>query len=132
MTTFIDTSVLIPLLDEDAEHHDWCRQQVEVADRPVVVSDIVYAELSVGIETQDEVDEAIGRFGFSRIGYSDDALFLAGKAFLTHVRREGRDRLLPDFLIGALAEAEGQPLLTRDPRKVRSYFPNVQLITPEP
>ena len=35
---------------------------------------------------------------------------------------------LPDFLIGAHAKAEGMKLVTRDPDRVRTYFPDVQLV----
>lgn len=37
---------------------------------------------------------------------------------------------LPDFYIGAHAEAEGPTLLTRDATRYRTYFPSVLLITP--
>ena len=37
---------------------------------------------------------------------------------------------LGDFLIGAHAEAEGMPLVTRDPTRVSVYFPDVKLIQP--
>src|SRR5258708_3372760 len=60
------------------------------------------------------------------------ALFLAGKAF-TQYRRAGgiRSGVLPDFFIGAHAAVEQLPLLTRDSRRYRHYFPTVVLITPE-
>lgn len=131
MTTFIDTSVLIPLLDHNSEHHAWCAEKVAEASRPLVVTDIVYAELSVGIETKEDVDRAILEFGFDRVGHSDESLFRAGKAVLAQAAKGGRERLLPDFLIGAVAEVEGLPLLTRDPGKVRTYFPEVDLICPD-
>jgi predicted nucleic acid-binding protein len=41
-----------------------------------------------------------------------------------------RTTLLADFFIGAHAEAAGLPILTRDPRRYRTYFPSVALITP--
>lgn len=135
MTTFVDSSVLIPLLQPDSKHHDWCREQYEAASMngPVVVSDIVYAEFTIGMSDKESADLALTRFALSRCGYSDDALFRAGRAFLSYKRTDGqRDSLLPDFLIGALAEAEGKPLLTRDPAKVRTYFPSVELVTPNP
>lgn len=133
MTTFIDTSVIIPLIDESAEHHQWCVAQVESANRPIVVSDIVYAELSVGMDSKEDVDVVMDKFSFSRLSYSDDALFRAGKAFLQYKRGGGpRDSLLPDFLVGALAEVTGEPLLTRDSGKVGTYFPDVALIQPAP
>jgi predicted nucleic acid-binding protein len=39
--------------------------------------------------------------------------------------------VLPDFFIGAHAEVENLPLLTRDVRRYRTYFPTVALIAPE-
>lgn len=133
MTVFVDSSVLIPLFDEGSEHHEWCQEQVEAASRegPVVVSDIVYAEVSVGMANKQDTDEALAQFAFSRSGYTDEVLFRAGRAFLDYRANGGpRESLLPDFLVGALAEVEGEPLLTRDVTKVRTYFPRVALIQP--
>jgi len=62
---------------------------------------------------------------------SDTALFLAGRSFATYRASGGpRTSLLADFFIGAHAEAAGLSILTRDPRRYRTYFPNVPLITP--
>ena len=134
MTTFVDTSVVIPLLDSTSKHHEWCREQMNAAssDGPVIVSDVVYAEMSVGLTEKREADEALAQFAFSRTGYSDEVLFRASQAFKEYRANGGpRESLLPDFFIGALAEIEGEPLLTRDPGKVRTYFPKVRLIEPE-
>jgi predicted nucleic acid-binding protein len=59
------------------------------------------------------------------------ALFLAGKAF-QHYRAAGgvRTGVLPDFFIGAHVAVEGWPLLTRDGRRYRAYFPKLTLIAP--
>jgi predicted nucleic acid-binding protein len=37
---------------------------------------------------------------------------------------------LPDLLIGAHAEAEGMRPVTRDPDRIKTYFPKVKLFTP--
>ena len=60
-----------------------------------------------------------------------EALFLAGKAFLTYRKRKGSKKTpLPDFYIGAQAAVLNMDLITRDVSRYRSYFPTVQLITP--
>lgn len=41
-----------------------------------------------------------------------------------------KDRPLPDFFIGAHAYVAHLPLLTRDPRRVRTFFPSVRMVTP--
>jgi predicted nucleic acid-binding protein len=59
------------------------------------------------------------------------ALFLAGQAFRMYRRQNGtKSGVLPDFFIGAHAVATDAPLLTRDPRRIRSYFPSVTVISP--
>ena len=61
----------------------------------------------------------------------------AAKAFAVYLNRLKKDGKkvenrvpLPDFLIGAHARAEGMKLVTRDPDRVKSYFPDVEIITP--
>jgi predicted nucleic acid-binding protein len=59
------------------------------------------------------------------------ALFLAAKAFAQNRRRGGsRQQVLPDFFIGAHAAVEGWPLLTRDARRFRTYFPTLEVLAP--
>ena len=46
------------------------------------------------------------------------------------VKQPKKARPLPDFFTGAHAYVANLPLLTRDPRRVRTFFPSVRLITP--
>jgi predicted nucleic acid-binding protein len=133
MSTFVDTSILIDVTKPDAEHHDWSVDRLnEARERgPVIVSDIVYCELAVTLDSQNAVDETIARLALERCGYSDDALYRAARAFRAYRDRGGpRENLLPDFLVGAIADSAGCALLTRDPRRIRTYFPDVELIHP--
>jgi predicted nucleic acid-binding protein len=59
------------------------------------------------------------------------ALFLAGKVFQRYRAKGGtRTGVLPDFFVGAHAAVAQLPLLTRDPRRYRTYFPGIILIAP--
>lgn len=134
MTTFFDTSAVIPLTDDTHEAHLWCRGRYEAAavdNPPIVMSDMVYCEVSMGMDSKEATDEALAKLFIERVGYSDEALFKAGRAFLRYKRNGGASgNVLPDFLIGALAEADGSPIVTRDDKKIRTYFPGVARIHP--
>jgi len=61
-----------------------------------------------------------------------EALFLAGKAFLTYKKGKGiKKSPLPDFYIGAQAAVLDLDLITRDEGRYRAYFPTVRIICPE-
>lgn len=59
------------------------------------------------------------------------ALFLSGKAFLQY-RRSGsvKNSVLGNFFIGAHDAISGLPVLRRNPRRYKNYFPSVKLVTP--
>ena len=60
-----------------------------------------------------------------------EALFLAGKAFIQYRRQKGSKMTpLPDFFIGAHAAVMGMKLITRDVKRIRYYFPTVEMISP--
>ena len=97
----------------------------------LVINPIVYAEVSVGYPTIEDLDRALPPHLYRREAVPFEAGFLAGKAFQQYRRRGGtRDRLLPDFYIGAHAMIAGYRLLTRDNARFRSYFPSIALIEP--
>ena len=57
------------------------------------------------------------------------ALFLAGKVFQRYRAQGGtRTGVSPDFFIGAHAAVAQVPLLTRDPRRYRTYSSGLALI----
>jgi predicted nucleic acid-binding protein len=97
----------------------------------LVINPIVYAEVSIGFERVEELDEALPWDSFRRDPLPWEAAFLAGKCYLEYRRRGGARRSpLPDFYIGAHAAVAGMALLTRDAGRYRSYFPRLLLIAP--
>lgn len=133
MTTIFDTNALIAMLDDSEPHYEWAVAQLEdcKAQGVVVIPDIVYSELSVGMATKAEIDDVIQTLGLERLPAKDDALFNAGKAYKLYKSRKGaKTNVLPDFLIGAAAEYENAPLVTANAKDFAGYFPNVQLIAP--
>ena len=61
-----------------------------------------------------------------------EALFLAGKAYLSYRRGKGTKKSpLPDFYIGAQAAVLDMDLITRDEGRYRTYFPTVRIICPK-
>ncbi len=101
-----------------------------ISPNPLLINDVVYAELAVRYERIEELDAFIDEAGLVVAPFPRAALFLAGKAF-TRYRRAGGSRtgVLPDFFIGAHAAVQQFPLLTRDVGRYRSYFPTVALIS---
>ena len=49
----------------------------------------------------------------------------------TERARGKRSRRFADFFIGAHAAVEGLELVTRDVRRIKTYFPGVKIIAPD-
>jgi predicted nucleic acid-binding protein len=133
MTTFLDTNVLIFLLDEGAQHHAWAAEQLALRKEqgPIIISDIVYCEFCVGMNSREDADAAVTGLALERLGMSDGALYRAAQAFKQYKDNGGqKKRVLPDFLIGATAELANAPLLTANADDFDGFFPTLELIAP--
>ena len=95
------------------------------------VNPVIYAELAGSFESPSELEEQLDVMELSFKDLTRPALFLAGHAHRRYRRNGGpRHQVLSDFFIGAHAFVLGCGILTRDPRRYRSYFPMVELISP--
>jgi predicted nucleic acid-binding protein len=131
--TLVDSNVLLDVLTDGQDWGDWSEYQLERASLkgPLMINDVVYAEISARYPSPDIVDSILGDLGVDLVAMPRAALFLAGKAYLRYRTAGGiRTGVLSDFFIGAHAAAENLPLLTRDVRRYRSYFPTINLIAP--
>lgn len=129
----VDSNVLLDVATDDEVWGAWSSDALEKAseDCVLVINPLIYAEVSIGFPTIEELDLALPATSFRRDSLPYEAAFLAGKAFLNYRRRGGhRSAPLPDFYIGAHAAIAGFRLLTRDASRFATYFPTVELITP--
>jgi predicted nucleic acid-binding protein len=127
----VDTSVIADIFTKDPDWFQWSSTQIERAASQglMAYNAIVFAELAVKFDTQKELENRLSPFTYLALPLN--SAFQAGKAFEKYRRAGGKKaRPLPDFFIGAHAYVAHLPLLTRDARRVRTFFPSVRLITP--
>ena len=133
----VDSNVIIDIFTDDPKWADWSESILEeyALRGPLYIDSTIYSEISIGFEKIEELEFAISKAGFQLLEIPREALFLAGKAFLRYRRRKGERKTktpLPDFFIGAHAAVRNTGLITRDVSRYRSYFPTVELISPNP
>ena len=132
--TLIDANVLLDLVTDDPHWAQWSIDQLEAASLrgPLLINDVVYAELSVRYERIEAIEAVLSETGIAVAPVPRAALFLAGKVFASYRKAGGtRTGVLPDFIIGAHAAVSELPLLTRDSGRYSRYFPSLSLISPE-
>ena len=131
---FVDTNILLDVVTDDPAWADWSQQTLDLAalrDR-LGINPVVYAEFSSRFSRIEELDAMLNSVEINVADLPRSALFLAGQVFRTYRSRGGpRSSILPDFFIGAHAMVLGAPLITRDARRYRTYFPRLELIAPD-
>jgi hypothetical protein len=132
--TLVDSNILIDVLERTGH---WSRRSAAALEAatdagPVVINPVIYAELAPRYSETNALDRDLPVDVFQREPLPWSAAFLAGKAFQIYRRRGGTRRSpLPDFFIGAHAAVAGIRLLTRDVVRYRTYFPTVEVLTPQ-
>lgn len=132
--TLVDSNVLLDIITEDDAWLEWSSSALANAadDGPLFINPIIYAEVSVRFSRIEDVEDALPPSDYGRLAVPWEAAFLAGKAFLGYRRNKGaRWPTLSDFFIGAHAAVAQLRLLTRDASRYRTYFPAVELTSPD-
>jgi len=132
MPVYVDSCVVLDIMTDDELYGDWSENILsEYRAEGLWVNSMVYAEISAGLDHLSETDQVLQELGLELKPSSRHGLWLAAKAFVRYRAAGGvKASPLPDFLIGAQAEADELPLITRDPQRFRTYFPGVRLILP--
>ncbi|MET3890507.1 putative nucleic acid-binding protein [Bosea sp. OAE506] len=131
--TLVDANIFLDLVTNDPVWGEWSAGQLAAAisSGPLLVNDVIYAEISIRFSEIGKLDEMLADFRVVHEAIPRRALFEAGKAFKRYRSAGGlRGSVLPDFFIGAHAAAADLRLLTRDARRYRTYYPEVDLVTP--
>ncbi len=154
MITAVDTNIVLDILMLGAPHGDSSEKLLEeaVSAGATIISEPVYSELSARFALAIDLDEFLMDAGIRIQPSSQEALFLAGKAWQTYNQRRPaglrcpscgascvvkciacdtplspRQHVLADFQIGSHALVHAERLLTRDRGYYRAYFPNLVL-----
>jgi hypothetical protein len=130
MTTAIDTNILMDILVPNPR---WNEASAITLSRSgaLIISDVVYAELGAHFAARESLDEFLESLDIRVEPLNRQASYLAGRAWRAYRKRGGRrERILPDFLIGAHAQMQASRLLTRDRGFYRELFPDLVIIEP--
>ena len=130
----VDSSVLLDVFSADPVWAEWSIGQLERAwaEGTDFINPVIYSEVSIRFSRIEDLEAALFESGLVWSEMPREALFLAGKAFLSYRKGGGsRTSPLPDFFIGAHAAFSDLVLITRDPKRVRAYFPKLRMSCPD-
>ncbi len=129
----IDSSVLVEILT-GSEYADAAEDALREAlvDGPVVVCDVVVAEVCSSLRDGDQSMQVIEDMGIRYAQVERNAAIRAGEMQRRYRARGGsRQRTVPDFLVGAHALLQCNALITRDVGFFRDYFKGLKVIVPQ-
>jgi predicted nucleic acid-binding protein len=129
----VDSNVILDIIGDDGAWKGWSIAAFDKhRQNGIFVNHIVAAEIGTRFEVVDGLEQALHILALPLKDLSLHASWLAGRAHLQWIKNGGRrGAMLADILIGAHALAENATVLTRDPRRFRTYFPELALISPE-
>lgn len=133
-TTIIDSNVIIDLVEPVSPWIEWSRQQIASAlyQGKLIFNIVIAAEVAREFVRAERYDCVFVSTLWTFEDIPLEAARIAGRAHREYQAQGGkRDQTLPDLLIGAHASVSGHKLLTRDVRRYRAYFPDLEIISPD-
>ena len=136
MTTsvLIDTNIFIDVFGPQNPFTEWSARALSSlrTESQFIMTPVVWAELASVSPREETLAFLLSRLNLIREALPFSAAYRAGLAHAQYRRGGGpRERTLPDFFIGAHALVRSHRLLTRDSARYRSYFPELDIISPE-
>jgi hypothetical protein len=133
MITAVDTNVLLDLFTDNPQFRDRSRNAIRqsLADGPLVACDVVWAEVTAAFADVSLANRAMSAIPVAYSALDAESAARAGNAWRSYRLRGGRrDRLIPDFLIGAHAVEQADRLLTRDRGFHKAAFGSLVVVDP--
>ncbi len=99
----------------------------------VFVTEVVFAEASAGMTSAFALRSALDELGIADLTATDEALFLAGQKFKEYRQSMGsekKDGVLPDFMIGAVAQTSKVALITFNEKDLVNRFDDLEIVVP--
>ena len=134
MTTAVDSMVLIDLFQQETR---WAPRAATAIDHAIrsgrlVACDVVWAEVAGRFGSDAVLAAAMAELSVEFDGIAEAAATRAGRLWRSFRKSGGvrRDRIVPDFLVGAHAVERADALLTRDRGFYRRYFKGLRIIEP--
>ncbi len=133
MITAVDTSVLIDILGANAAFgpRSGGAFRRALAQGAVIACETVWAETTAHFADAHDAALAMARLRVEFSALDRSSASSAGESWRAYRRRGGtRERVAPDFLVGAHALHQADRLLTRDRGFYRRYFHDLQVLDP--
>jgi predicted nucleic acid-binding protein len=132
MRTAIDSSALLAIFGDESDGAAWLEVLMRARrECPLVVCDVVFAEIAPAFPTEAQLRAALGKLGVQHEPISQAAAWRAGMTFRSYREAGGpREHLIPDFLIAAHAQVQADRLVSADRGYFRHYFAELTLLQP--
>jgi predicted nucleic acid-binding protein len=129
----LDTNVLLDVLVPNEQFFERSLRAIQSAASggSLVICDLVYAELCLEFNSASDCDSFLSENQIIVERVARQSMWTAASAWKAYRRVGGRrDRVLPDFLIGAHALCQATRLVTRDRGVYGKYFRGLKVIDP--